>query len=114
MRVDFKGAIDKMFSFNSTDSQASKNNVENEAFDANAPIKISEEQIRNAIDSINEFIKIDYRQLKFVYHEELGEYYVQLIDVDTQEVVREIPPKKFLDAYYEMQKLMGILVDKKI
>lgn len=73
----------------------------------------SEEQIQRAIQSINEFIKVNHSELKYMYHEELGEYYIQLINSDTEEVVREIPPKKLLDVYYEMQKLAGIIIDKK-
>jgi flagellar protein FlaG len=29
-------------------------------------------------------------------------------------VIREIPPKKLLDAFYSMQKFLGMIVDEKI
>ena len=40
--------------------------------------------------------------------------FLQLVDTQTEEVVKEIPPKKLLDAFYEMQKLLGMIVDEKI
>lgn len=51
--------------------------------------------------------------MKFVFHEGLDTYYAQLINTETEEVIREIPSKKVLDVFYEMQKLVGMIVDKK-
>ncbi|WP_249650867.1 flagellar protein FlaG, partial [Lysinibacillus sp. D4A3_S15] len=51
---------------------------------------------------------------KFVYHEGLERYYVTVGDQGTDEVVKEIPPKKLLDTFYEMQKMLGMIVDEKI
>lgn len=76
--------------------------------------KITNLQIEKAVNSVNELLEGHQREVKFEYHEGLNEYFVQLVDADTKEVVREIPPKKFLDIYYEMQKLAGIIIDQKI
>ncbi|MDI7742929.1 flagellar protein FlaG [Lysinibacillus fusiformis] len=74
----------------------------------------SYEQMKQAVDSINEIFEINNSELKFVFHEGLEEYFVQLVDSNTEEVVREIPSKKLLDVFYEMQKLVGMIVDEKI
>lgn len=76
--------------------------------------KVSSEEMQLAVDSVNEFFEINHSELKFVFHEGLEKYFVQLIDTNTEEVVREIPPKKLLDAFYEMQKLAGMIVDERI
>ena len=31
-------------------------------------------------------------------------YYVEVVDAETDEVIREVPPRKLLDAFYTMQK----------
>ena len=72
------------------------------------------DKLQQAVDTMNEFFEINKRELKFVFHEELEKYYVQLVNTDTDEVIREIPSKKMLDVFYEMQKLAGIIVDEKI
>lgn len=72
------------------------------------------EKLKQAVDSINELYGITNRELKFVFHEGLEEYFVQLVNSETEEVVREIPSKKLLDVFYEMQKLIGMIVDEKI
>lgn len=74
----------------------------------------SKEKLQQAVDSLNEVLDIDQRKSRFVLHEGLNRYFVQLVDSETEEVVKEIPPKKLLDAFYEMQKLVGKIVDEKI
>ncbi|MFA8437302.1 flagellar protein FlaG [Pueribacillus sp. YX66] len=79
--------------------------------------KESQEQfgnrIKERVEAVNEFLVPLNSSIKFTFHEELQEYYVELIDKDTQEVIREIPPKKFLDMYAAMAEFMGLFVDKK-
>ncbi len=79
-----------------------------------ADIKGTKEKLQQAIDSMNEFFTINNSELKFVLHEGLDKYFAQLVNTETDEVIREIPSKKMLDVFYEMQKLVGMIVDKKI
>lgn len=55
-----------------------------------------------------------HRRLRFAYHEKLHDYYIQVIDNETNQVIREIPSKKFLDNYAEIAKRFGLIVDEKI
>lgn len=64
-----------------------------------------------AVNKLNEFMEYSKKDSKFIFHEDLERYYVELVDSKTQEVVKEIPPKELLDAYYEMQKLVGKMFD---
>lgn len=76
--------------------------------------EISKEKLQQAVDVVNEFLEINNSSSKFVYHDGLERYYVTIVNRDTEEVVKEIPPKKLLDAFYEMQKMLGMIVDEKI
>ncbi|WP_342473010.1 flagellar protein FlaG [Metasolibacillus sp. FSL H7-0170] len=75
---------------------------------------VSKDKLQEAVDSINEFLQIQHKASKFVYHEGLDKYYVQLVDTDTEEVIKEIPPEQILNAFYELKKLAGMIVDEKI
>ncbi|MFJ8234645.1 flagellar protein FlaG [Ureibacillus sp. NPDC094379] len=66
------------------------------------------------VDKLNEFMEVHNKNIKFVYHDGLEEYYVTIVDSQTNEVIKEIPPKELLDAYYQMQKIIGNIVDEKI
>ena len=53
---------------------------------------------------------LDY---EFSYHEETKRVSIKVIDQDTKEVVKEIPPEETLEMIAKMWELAGILVDEK-
>lgn len=71
-------------------------------------------KIQEAVNKMNEMLEVNNSASKFMYHEGLDRYYVAVVNKETEEVVKEIPPKKLLDAFYEMQKMLGMIVDEKI
>lgn len=75
---------------------------------------VSKEQLQDVVDGLNQFLQSTHTSLHFKYHEKLDEYYVQVVDQETNETIREIPSKKVLDVYASMLEYVGILVDKKI
>ncbi|QCR31525.1 flagellar protein FlaG [Lysinibacillus sp. SGAir0095] len=99
--------VEEQGSLNST-------NMINQQLATNEKNDVNEEKLKQAVESLNEFLEINHNSSKFVYHEGLDRYFVQVVNKDTEEVVKEIPPKKLLDAFYEMQKMVGMIVDEKI
>src|SRR5690625_5039950 len=75
---------------------------------------VNAKDVESAVTILNGFIDPSRTNLKFVYHEQLNEYYVTVVNPLTNETVKEIPPKKMLDMYAAMAEYMGILVDEKI
>lgn len=71
-------------------------------------------QMERIVEGMNEFVTPVNVSVRFELHEKLKEYYVKVVDSATDEVIREIPSKKFLDMYAEMTEYMGLFVDKKI
>lgn len=71
-------------------------------------------KVQEAVNKMNEMLNVTNSASKFMYHEGLERYYVTVVDRETEEVVKEIPPKRILDAFYEMQKMLGMIVDEKI
>ncbi|MCJ7840172.1 flagellar protein FlaG [Lederbergia sp. NSJ-179] len=71
--------------------------------------------VSKVLNGMNQFLKASTQtHLKFEFHDQLNEYYVTLVDETTNEVVREIPPKKILDMFAAMTEYLGLMVDKKI
>jgi flagellar protein FlaG len=71
-------------------------------------------KVQEVVNKMNEMLDVANNASKFMYHEGLDRYYVTVVDRKTDEIVKEIPPKKLLDAFYEMQKMLGMVVDEKI
>ncbi len=63
-------------------------------------------------DGLNRTLDAVDKRLKFKVHEETERIYVQVVDQETGEVLREIPPEKILDLVGQLQKLIGILIDE--
>ncbi|WP_027719113.1 flagellar protein FlaG [Desulfovirgula thermocuniculi] len=70
------------------------------------------EEIREALGQINETLRIYRTELRFVLHEESGEYMVKVINAETQEVIREIPPEWVLKIVASVKRMLGLILDK--
>jgi len=75
--------------------------------------QVSDAFVRKAVDRVNHTFEIEKRSLRFKIHERLNEVMVKVIDSETEEVIREIPPEKLLDMFASMLELAGLLVDEK-
>lgn len=86
----------------------------NEARQSKSEQQLPLEKAQQLTDSMNTFLESANTQLQFKLHDKLNEYYVTIIDIKTDEVVREIPSKKLMDIHAAMREFVGLLVDRKI
>lgn len=84
-----------------------------EAGQACEPV-LSGVQAAEMTEALNRFIAPVHSDLKFEFHEKLQKYYVTIINSETREVIKEVPPKKMLDMYASMAELLGFIVDEKL
>jgi len=82
-----------------------------EAVYENRRYLMSERMLENALGKIESIINIPFRHLQYIYHEDSGEYFVRIIDDETDEVIREIPPEKLLNIYASLKEVAGLLYD---
>lgn len=52
--------------------------------------------------------------ITFRVHEETERIIARVIDRETKEVIREIPPEKFLDMIARLQELAGVFIDEMV
>jgi PAS domain-containing protein len=67
----------------------------------------------DAIEKANNAISGANRRFEFSIHEKTKEIMVKVINSDTNEVIREIPPEKILDMVATMWEMAGIIVDER-
>ncbi len=89
-------------------------NKELENVEAVSQKKYTEEEIKTAIGNVNKTLNPYDRKLEFSIHEATKLIAVKVIDTNTDEVIREIPPEKILDMVAKLWELAGIIIDKKI
>lgn len=56
---------------------------------------------------------MEHTRCEYSYHKEKNRVSIKVINEDTDEVIREIPPEKSLDMLQKMWEMAGILVDEK-
>ena len=74
---------------------------------------IRNEELEKAVEQTNRIIFKDDNRFEFKIHERTGRMMVKLINKETDEVVKEIPPEKILDLVASIWDLVGILVDER-
>lgn len=77
-------------------------------------LSVSEEALVKAIDKANHAVEGSPSEFRYKVHPKSGEIIVQVLNKETKEVVREIPPEKFIDLVEKLQELtVGALIDEK-
>ncbi|WP_078414313.1 flagellar protein FlaG [Priestia abyssalis] len=75
---------------------------------------LNKKQLEEIVKSLNDFVQPTHISIQFELHEESEQYYVEVIDENTKEIIREIPSKKMLDIYTAMTEFLGVMFDQKI
>lgn len=89
-------------------------NGQEQSYDEGVPIQeVSKEKVENAIRDINAKIRPTHTECQFSYHEATKRISIKVLDQESGEVIREIPPEKTLDMIAKSLELAGILVDEK-
>lgn len=75
--------------------------------------KFDKDDLEDAVKSTNDLIFQNDRRFEFKVHERTGRMMVKLLDKDTDEIIKELPPEKILDLVASIWDLVGILVDER-
>lgn len=70
------------------------------------------EQLKKAVNTANEQILGVNTQFQYRIHEGTDRIMVKLIDTESHDVIREIPPEKMLDLVADIWKRVGLVIDK--
>ncbi len=69
------------------------------------------ENLRLIEDAINLSMGFIDTRIAFCIHQESGEVIIQIIDNETNEVLKEIPPEELVSRLSKLVELVGLLID---
>ena len=72
------------------------------------------EDIAEHVDNLNEFVRTFDKGFEFQVHDESEEYYVQVVDLVEEEIIREIPPEQIMDIMARIDNMIGVIVDERV
>ncbi len=87
--------------------------MENMNRDTERKLEYTEEDLEKAIEKGNQSFKPHNRRLEFEPHDRTDRMMVKVVDTNTDEVIREIPPEKIIDMVADMLEMAGILIDER-
>lgn len=107
--VNFDPATAKIVETNESDTKGQNQNSDNSMYETQR--EISQEQIKKAVENINK--NMSNSEAVFGIHEGTNRVTIKIVDKDTREVIKELPPEKTLDMIAKAWELAGILVDER-
>ena len=72
------------------------------------------EELKTMSYAMNRFVEMLTADLKFEVHEKTHEIMVKFVNTKTGEVLKEYPPKEYLDMIARIRDYVGMVIDKKI
>ena len=73
----------------------------------------SAEQVQQAVEGVNGFLKSSGTHVQFAMNEEAKRMMVEVLDDRTGEVIQTIPSKELIDLASRIGEMVGVLLDKK-
>ena len=72
------------------------------------------EELKTMSYAMNRFVEMLTSDLKFEVHEKTHEIMIKFVNTKTGEVLKEYPPKEYLDMIARIRDYVGMMIDKKI
>ena len=93
-----------------------KNNAKiNEAIDSadsNQP-KVNPDDLIKAVNNINQAFEAFNQGVRFKVNDDTKQLVVQIVNQDTDEVIKEIPSKEVLELEAQIREMVGLFLDEK-
>lgn len=71
------------------------------------------EKLRKSVEELNRKMGHQNIEAQFGFHEKTNRVTIKIVDKDTNEIIREVPPEKTLDMIAKAWELAGLMVDEK-
>ncbi|MFW5451314.1 MAG: flagellar protein FlaG [Methylophagaceae bacterium] len=79
-----------------------------------ATLQQQQQQLAEQVAQLNDYVQHLNRNLQFSVDEQSGQTVVKVIDVDTEELVRQIPSQEIIDARNAADNYRGLLLEAKV
>ncbi|NOX34968.1 MAG: flagellar protein FlaG [Deltaproteobacteria bacterium] len=74
------------------------------------PSEVSRKDVEGMVETLKDLTKTIQTKLDFSVDESTNDFVVKVIDKDTNEVIKQIPPESLLKLQEKMQELTGFLL----
>jgi len=75
---------------------------------------IDSKDTKKAVDKLNRLLEDTPTHLEYEVYGKLNSVMIKVVDDNTKEVIKEIPPKKIVDMVDKLCELAGLFMDNKV
>lgn len=93
---------------------AEKQTITQEVKTEAKPAEVPAEEVEAAMKDVNAFVQNLQRNLSFSIDDQLGQPIIAVKDIETDEVIRQIPSEELVVLRKKMDDVTGILFDTKV
>lgn len=76
-------------------------------------LSLGDKYFNELIEKTNKKLTSQGTHLQLSIHDLSRQIVVKVVDTETDEVIKEIPPEKFIDLVYNLCRQVGLIVDEK-
>lgn len=76
--------------------------------------QVDRTQVEDALARLSRSADLFNKRLQFRIHEQTDRLIVRVVDKETEEVIREIPPERILDLVASIEAFLGLLFDERV
>lgn len=103
---------------NSTETNKSRRKASRELVESVKENELSsdelKEKLEEKIDDMNNIMETLDEKLSFELHDETERIMTRIIDIKTNEVIKEMPPEDILDLAAKIHEMVGLILDEKV
>lgn len=77
------------------------------------PFANPQKQIQSEISKANSQLKIRNTKCEFKYYDDINRVAIKVLDSETNEIIREIPPEDAIELIQKLWEFAGLLYDEK-
>ena len=75
---------------------------------------MSKKNVSQAVESMQEIVKVFNTRLSFKVDDATGKVVIKVVDNETGDVIRQIPPQEILETISKIRDVVGLLFDKEV
>lgn len=85
----------------------------NEQVTDNGETRVSEHSLSKTVDELNDYVQNLHREIQFSVDNDSNKTIIKVIDANTGEVIRQLPPDEMMRLVKRLDELEGLLVREK-
>ena len=72
------------------------------------------DDLKEKIEDMNSIVETLEEQLSFKLHDKTDRMMTQVINIETKEIIKEMPPEEMLDLAARIHEMVGLIIDEEV